>query len=73
MAKKQNWQVTVKEFVHPDFNSNMSFPVPRTYHAATLVDRFMIIVGGESNSSDLNDLWALDLDAEKWHKPNIVG
>lgn len=49
------------------------FPSPRTYHAATLVDKFMVVVGGESNSSDLNDLWALDLNFQTWHKPSIIG
>ena len=48
-------------------------PTARTYHAATLVDKYMIIVGGESSSSDLNDLWALDLELKKWFKPSIEG
>jgi hypothetical protein len=33
----------------------------------------MVIVGGESSSSDLNDLWALDLENKKWYKPSING
>ena len=48
-------------------------PKPRTYHATTLVDKFMVIVGGESNSSDLNDLWAQDLDTKQWYKPIVIG
>ena len=54
-------------------NVQYNIPSSRTYHASTLVDRFMVIVGGESSSSDLNDLWALDLDSKKWHKPEIRG
>lgn len=50
------WQVTLSTV------KVSSAPDPRTYHASTLVDKYMIIVGGESISSgDLNDLWALDL------------
>jgi hypothetical protein len=30
----------------------------------------MIVVGGEANS-DLKDLWALDLEEQVWHKPEI--
>lgn len=34
----------------------------------------MVIIGGESNNTgDLNDLWALNLEAEIWIKPNIIG
>ena len=33
----------------------------------------MVVVGGESCSSDLNDLWALDLENKKWLKPEIQG
>lgn len=33
----------------------------------------MIVVGGESNSSDLNDFWALDLEFKKWLRPEIHG
>jgi len=46
-------------------------PSARTYHASTLVDKYMIVVGGESNSSDLNDLWALDLEQKKWFRPDV--
>jgi hypothetical protein len=51
----------------------MMIPVPRTYHAATLVGKYMVIIGGESSSSDLNDIWALDLESKKWFKPSIDG
>jgi hypothetical protein len=33
----------------------------------------MIVVGGESGSSDLNDFWALDLENKKWIEPEIAG
>jgi len=33
----------------------------------------MVVVGGESNSSDLNDLWALDLESQTWYKPHVLG
>jgi hypothetical protein len=29
----------------------------------------MVIIGGESSSSDLNDVWALNLDTKFWYKP----
>jgi hypothetical protein len=45
-------------------------PSARTYHAACLVGKYMIVIGGEANS-DLKDFWALDLDEKVWHKPEI--
>ena len=45
-------------------------PSPRTYHASCLLGKFMVTVGGEANT-DLRDLWALDLDAKKWYKPEL--
>jgi hypothetical protein len=43
-------------------------PSRRTYHAATLLKRFMVVIGGESNQSgDLNDLWTFDLEARVWY------
>ena len=45
----------------------------RTYHASTIVHKYMIVVGGESGSSDLNDFWALDLESKKWIQPDIDG
>jgi len=65
-------QVQVTQVSGPDL-SDALLPSPRTYHATTLVDRFMVVVGGESNSSDLNDLWALDLETYTWFKPSIMG
>jgi hypothetical protein len=38
-------------------------PEARTYHASCLVDRFMVVVGGEAHNTDMNDIWALDLHA----------
>jgi N-acetylneuraminic acid mutarotase len=68
-----SWTVQVSSYVrHTDFPESQ-MPSPRTYHASTLVDRFMVVVGGESNSSDLNDFWALDLEQKKWYKPDIFG
>lgn len=66
--------VHVTQFVSPDHNSSMNFPCPRTYHASTLIDRFMVICGGESSSNtDLNDFWALDLQNEVWYSPIVEG
>lgn len=48
-------------------------PSARTYHASTLVGRYMVVIGGESNSSDLNDLWTLDLELKKWLRPEVQG
>jgi hypothetical protein len=33
----------------------------------------MIVVGGERDSIDLNDFWALDLDKKVWYQPQIDG
>ena len=38
-----------------------------------MVGKFMVIVGGESATSDMNDFWALDLETRKWMKPTIDG
>jgi len=63
----------VKETVNWHEGEEPVIPSPRTYHASTLVDRFMIVVGGESNSSDLNDFWTLDLESKRWIRPEIQG
>jgi hypothetical protein len=47
-------------------------PLPRTYHASCLVGQYMIVVGGESNNTDMQDLWALDLEAGRWAKLEII-
>lgn len=49
---------------------NSPVPSARTYHAACLLGKYMIIVGGEANS-DLKDFWALDLEENMWFKPDI--
>lgn len=46
-------------------------PSPRTYHASCLLGKFMITIGGEA-TSDLKDLWALDLEEKIWYKPEIA-
>lgn len=46
-------------------------PSPRTYHASCLVGHYMIVAGGESNNTDMQDLWALDLEAGRWTKLEI--
>jgi|LauGreDrversion4_2_1035121.scaffolds.fasta_scaffold350075_1 hypothetical protein len=33
----------------------------------------MVVIGGESNSADLNDCWTLDLESFLWIKPEIRG
>ena len=55
----------VSQYVNQQMSQKI--PSPRTYHASTLVDKFMVVVGGESGSSDLNDFWALDLESKQWH------
>lgn len=47
--------------------------MPRTYHASCLVDKYMVILGGESQNSDLGDLWLLDLEINEWIKPHVEG
>jgi N-acetylneuraminic acid mutarotase len=47
-------------------------PTPRTYHAATLVDDFMFVIGGEAKI-DLNDIYCLNLKTHHWVKPEIEG
>ena len=41
-------------------------PQPRTYHATCLIDHFMVVIGGESNNTDMQDLWILDLELGRW-------
>lgn len=55
-----------------EIREGSDFPSQRTYHAATLVERFMVVLGGETQS-DLNDFWALDLESRTWHKPDVLG
>ena len=37
-------------------------PSPRTYHASCLIDKYMVVSGGESNNTDMTDMWALDIE-----------
>lgn len=46
--------------------------MPRTYHASCLIDKYMVVIGGEA-VSDQSDLWALDLEQGLWHKPDVRG
>lgn len=41
-------------------------PSPRTYHASCLVDKFMVVSGGEANNTDMTDMWALNIEEGKW-------
>lgn len=41
-------------------------PEPRTYHACCLVNKYMVVVGGEAYNTDMNDIWALDLETLTW-------
>lgn len=45
-------------------------PAHRTYHAATLLDNFMVIIGGEG-VNNLNDVHILNLDTKVWHNIDI--
>jgi len=47
-------------------------PSARTYHASCLVDKFMLVSAGEANNTDLNDLWALNLEQNFWHKLDLI-
>ncbi|CDW71485.1 kelch repeat [Stylonychia lemnae] len=49
---------------------NSPMPQARTYHASCLLGKYMIIVGGEA-TTDLKDLWALDLERKIWYNPQI--
>jgi len=33
----------------------------------------MVVSGGEANNTDLNDMWALDLDRTRWYKFELMG
>ena len=46
-------------------------PSPRTYHASCLVDKYMVVSGGEANNTDMTDMWALDIELCKWHQFEI--
>jgi len=32
----------------------------------------MVVVGGEAHNTDMNDMWALDLEIRKWQKLTIL-
>jgi len=51
-------------------NDNSQLPLPRTYHASCLIQKYMVVIGGES-TSDLRDFWALDLEEGMWYKPDV--
>ena len=61
-SRKEQWTVHVSTFVKQEGEEKI--PSARTYHASTLVEKYMVVVGGESGSSDLNDFWALDLESK---------
>ena len=46
-------------------------PSPRTYHASCLVDKYMVVSGGEANNTDMTDMWALDIEECRWHQLEI--
>ena len=45
-------------------------PWRRTYHAAWIIENFMIIVAGEG-IHNLSDVYILNLDNQTWFNPNI--
>lgn len=47
-------------------------PCARTYHASCLVSNFMVVSAGEANNTDLNDMWALDLEKSCWFKLELM-
>jgi hypothetical protein len=63
-----SWQSTSSE-VYVErlrLKDDSPLPQPRTYHAACLVGQFMVVVGGESNNTDMQDVWVLDLKEGRW-------
>lgn len=54
-------------------------PSPRGGHSATKVGRFIVFFGGhyysgkDSGFTYLNDTYILDIDNNKWVKPNVSG
>ena len=69
----EHLEITVSVFKDDCNPSSPLLPSPRTYHASCLVSQFMVVVGGESNSSDLGDLWVLDLESRVWRQPEVDG
>jgi hypothetical protein len=52
--------------VMPETQNN---PLARTYHASCLLDKFMIVSGGEAQIlADLQDLWAFNLETREWRE-----
>jgi hypothetical protein len=45
-------------------------PIPRGYHSATLVNRFILIYAGYNGEYILGDLVALDTDSLTWSVPD---
>jgi hypothetical protein len=62
-----NPKATVQRMV---LQENSPLPLPRTYHASCLIQKYMVVIGGES-TSDLRDFWALDLEEGIWYKPDV--
>ena len=46
-------------------------PSERTYHASCLVEKFMIVSGGEANNTDLSDMWAFNILDKTWYELEI--
>ena len=54
-----------------ELDNQSPIPSARTYHASCLVDKFMIVSGGESNNTDMNDMWALNILKKIWYQLEI--
>ena len=52
-------------------DSESPIPSARTYHASCLVDKFMVVSGGEANNTDMTDLWALNVLKKMWYELEI--
>jgi N-acetylneuraminic acid mutarotase len=55
------------ECVKLEINSD-DIPIERTYHTANVYKNWMIVFGGEVNNEVLDDIWAMDLNSNKWLK-----
>ncbi len=56
-----------------DFSGGDLLPRERTYHAGEILGDFMFIVGGESDTGDLQDMSVLDIEHMRWTYPRVEG
>ena len=49
-----------------EIEASGEIPPARMRHSAVVADHYMIIHGGKNSKTDMNDIWALDLETFKW-------